>query len=357
MKNHLVRIATCIVFCLPLLAISNGGYVQQGLLEAGDDLPADKLLNKKIESYSQLYPDILFLILKGGDETIEDMIALNLILGHEPVSMDYEHPPELREDLMLVSAERILFMLKNNMPSASLFKADEPNNWQEHVCVLTISPDLLAADSVRATGYLLNMPDTLIQRIPQDFQLRAEDYLEYVIDHEVYHCLHAMYVGPQKMSLNELWGEYSQYLAEQGADSYAVAMHIKNRPKESSFPKNIQRIRGMSLYNVDPDHMTVQALDQLMNIHRDNIIKLSQQEIFELAKEIKTSQTISYEKYLNYLASAVEAMRLLGLKASSLEVLNQKLIDIQVDPEKVNELVTYSRRSLSELKGECHTHN
>jgi hypothetical protein len=323
---------------------------QSGSSESAISNASEELLNQKLDYYRKLYPEMTFMILKGGDELVADMMALDLALGYQPKSMDYEHPPKLREELMLASANRIVFMLKYRMPSASLFKADDPLGWQANVCVLTINPDEIAADSIWATQHLLDIPLENIQKIPKDLRLQANDYLEFVIDHEVYHCLQSMYVGPQKMSHKEYWGEYNSFLNEQGADAYGLGMHIKTRhKKDTSFAKNLPRIRGMALYNADPDHLTCEALQQIAKVPVSKLDEMSANEIFEMANRIRESLTIGYDEYLQYLASAIQAMKELGVEALVSEELHNSVKGIQSDPVQAKELVSNTRRYLSEL--------
>ena len=309
----------------------------------------DSQLNEKLEFYRHLYPEISFMILKGGDELVADMMALDLALGYQPSSLDYEHPPKLREDLMIASANRIVYMLQYRMPSASLFKADDPLGWQAHICVLTINPDEIAADSVQATRNLLDLPQEFIQKTPEDFRLQASDYLEFVIDHEVYHCLQSMYVGPQKMSQKEFWGEYNSFLNEQGADVYAMGMHINTRLEVSSFAKNILRIRGMALYTADPDHLTCKALQQIFKVPVKDIAEMSAKEIFDKAKHIQERLAMSYDEYIQYLASSVQALKVLGVEDLVSDELRSRIKGVQSNPAQVRELVANTRRYLSEL--------
>ena len=309
----------------------------------------DSLLNEKLEFYRQLYPEISFMILKGGDELVADMMALDLALGHEPSSLDYEHPLKLREDLMIASANRIVNMLQYRMPSASLFKADTPLGWQENLCVLTIDPDEIAADSIRATRNLLDLPQDFIRKIPDDLRLQPTDYLEFVIDHEIYHCLHSMYVGPQKMSHKELWGEYNHFLNEQAADAYAMGVHIKTRLRVTPFAKNLLRIRGMALFSGDPDHLTCKALQQVFKVPVVDMAEMSTKDVFDRANRIQERLTISYDEYIQYLASSIQAMKLLGVEDLISDELHSRIKGVQSDPVQVTELVTNTRRYLSEL--------
>jgi len=306
------------------------------------------LLDEKIESYRHLYPKITFVNLQSEDE----LPALDVVLGYQPKSLDYEHPEKLREDLMLVSVERIWTMLKFKLPSAAVFKADTPLGWQENVCVLTINPDEVAANSIKATQHLLNLQLKVIQNIPHDMQLAPDDYLAFVINHEVYHCLKSIYVGPQLMSQKALWALYNHYHDERGADAYALAMHIKTNNEGLIFSKNILRIRGMSLYNDDPNHLTCKALEQVLKIPPGDIAEMSSHEIFDMANDIRDYLTISYDEYVQYLASAFQAIKELGIKEQMPEEYLFTLKDVQADPEQVKELVASAHRCFAELSGD-----
>jgi len=309
------------------------------------------LLDEKIEYYRYLYPEIVFLILNGDDELPADMIALDQVLGYQPKSMDYEHPAELREDLMFVSVGRVELMLQSKMPSSSLFKTDTPLSQQEYICVLTINLYDMAADSIRSTQHLLELPQKVIQKIPKDLLLPPGDYLAFVIDHEIYHCLKSMYVGPQLMSHKKLWGEYNIFHNELGADAYALGMHIKTRDEDSIFAKNIMKIRGMALYNGDPDHLTCKALEQVLKIPSNNIAEMSAYEVFDMANRIKDRLTTDYDEYIRHLASKVQAMKELGVEEQISEEFLNKIKGIPADPKEVKALVANARRCSSDLCG------
>jgi hypothetical protein len=347
-----IRLFACILFCLVMVATISCVNIQNKSNTNKNSNLSETLLNEKIDYYRYLYPEIMFLILQGRDEFLADMKALDQVLGSQARSMDYEHPPTLREDLMYVSVERIRIMLESQAPSASLFEVNTTQSSQEYVCVLTINPDWVAADSIHATGHLLDFSQNVLQQVPQDMQLPPTDYLAFVIDHEVYHCLKSMYVGPQLMSYKELWGGYNHFLNEQGADAYALGMQIKTRGEVTLFAKNILRIRGMALYSADPDHLTCKALKQILNVPIGDITEMSANEVFDLANSIKDRHLTGYDAYIQYLASAVQAMNEIGMDEYVSEDLHNRLKDIQADPEQVKNLVTNARRCLAELSGD-----
>lgn len=349
MSPQTIKFLAFIMFCL-ITAVStscvnaqNASYKPEKINFTGT------LLNEKIEYYRRLYPEIKFLILQGGDELLTDIMALYLVLGNQPTSLDYEHPPRQREDLMYVSIERIQMLLQSYTPSAALFKTTPPPEEEENVCVLTINPLEIAADSIRATRHLLNLPQELIQKIPQNLQLPANDYLAFVIDHEVYHCLKSMYVGPQLMSYKKSWAGYNHLHNELGADAYALAMHIKTRGEASLFKENILTIRGMALYNGDPNHLTCKALEQTLKVPTQKIIEMSANQVFDLANTIREHLTISYDEYLHYLAAAVQAIKDIGEGERISAELHNEIRGIKVDSTQVKELVENSRRCINKL--------
>jgi len=338
-----------IIFCLAMAITTYCVNAQNDSETSSKNHLINSLLNEKLEYYRHLYPEISFLLLKGDGQVLADMMLLGKTLGRQPKSMDYEHPPELREDLITVSIKRIQLMLQYKMPSASLFLANDTQEKPKPVCVLTIHPGEVALDSVLATQSLLDLPQKIIEKVPEEFRLKSTDYLEFVIDHEVYHCLQSMFIGPQKMSQKELAGEYNNFHNEQGADAYAVAMHINTRLEVSAFVRNILRVRGMSLYSSDPDHLTCKALQQVFKVPVEDIVEMNAKEIFEMASKIRERLTISYDGYIQYLASSIQAMNELGVGELVSDDLRKKASKAQSDPVQVKELVTNTHRYLSDL--------
>jgi hypothetical protein len=346
-----IGLFTCILLFFAVATTTSGVNTQNKSYTSETTASLQTLLDEKIEGYRHLYPEITFLILQGDEEVQADMMTLGRQLGSQPSSMDYEHTAALREDLMYVSVERIRIMLESQLPSASLFQVGANQGRKENICVLTINPRWVAADSIIATTHLLDLPHEVIKNIPRDMRLLPADYLAFVIDHEVYHCLKSMYVGPQLMSHKELWGGYNHFLNELGADTYALGMHIKTRGEASPFARNILRIRGMALYSADPDHLTCNALKQILDVPVEDITKMSPFEIFDLANSIKDRQLTGHDAYMQYLASAVQAMEDIGMEEYISDDLLMKLRGIQADPEQVKKLVTNTLDCLTDLSG------
>jgi hypothetical protein len=158
-----------------------------------------------------------------------------------------------------------------------------------------------------------------------------------------------MFIGPQKMSHKKFAGEHNNFHNEQGADAYAIGMHISNRLEVSAFARNILRIRGMSLYSADPDHLTCKALQQIFKVPVVDIAEMNAKEIFEMANEIRERLAISYDEYIQYLASSIQAMKELGVEEMVSNDIRNRVRGVQSDSEQVKELVTNTYRYLSDL--------
>ena len=312
----------------------------------------DSIVKQEQLFYQNLYPEIEFLVLKGGEDWMDEIEGLSIILGNKPVSLDYAHPYQLRQDLMYASIERIILMLNTQSPSASLFKADSPMGWADSVCVITLDPATIAKDSRQSTMHLLDLPDSTLKHITDESYLPADQYLEFVFDHEVYHCLKSYFVGPQAMSHKEFWAEYTSHQDEIGADSFALAMNIKKHHGLTKLANNITRIRGMSLFNIDADHMTCRALKDVLSMEADKIIGMQAQEIFDLANAIREKYGMSYNDYLTYLASSLAAVRMLGLGDLIPSDLTARIKDIPADNKLAIRMVENAKQCYNELTGQ-----
>lgn len=310
------------------------------------------LLQQKRDYYSAEYPDMLFVILGGGEDTVSEMASLDILLGPAPSSLDYEHPPAAREDLMAVSISRLWLMLAHQMPSAALFRADDPLDWPDTLCVLTFDPCAVARNDQIATQHLLDMTMEDSSRVPRGFQLNSEDYLEYVFDHEVYHCLKSRHIGPQAMSSKELWGEFTHFHEEKGADAYSLGMHIRKHGGLTPFPDNIKRVRGMALFSADPDHLTCDAIEELLKIPAADIAVRDSRAMFALATDIKRKLARNYDEYRRYLVSAMAAIEHLGAAELLTQEQRDKVRDLKPDRELVDTLVQQASRYAQELLGD-----
>jgi hypothetical protein len=303
----------------------------------------DAFLLQKQKYYNREFPDISFVNFEGGDETTGDLSTLHTLLGPEPSNLDYEHPPQLRQDLMDVSMTRLESMLLDRDPSATLFQADERLGWNDKLCVLTINPSVIAGSNAHATSHLLGLSHDDIEHIPDANCLHCQYYLEFVFDHETYHCLKSAYVGPQLLSDKALWAEYNHYRDENGADAFAMILHIARSGEITPFARNFARIRGLALYNLDPDHMTTAGLERVFALAASEIEGMDVHRAFALANAIRAQIAPDYEDYLRYLAASVRAAEMLGLSALIGGDIRELLAGVPVDEELAGSIATEAR--------------
>lgn len=338
-------LAAALLACFSATRAAAEARADQGAVSAPQRAVDERLLH-----YNSAFPDILFVQLPGGEEWVESSRTFqDLLGGGDAANLDYEHPPELREDLLTVSVGRVLSMLRHNATSSALFRVGEDSAaTRDHVCVITLDPHAAAGDDDLATAHLLDVPPQLLERIPPHYQLDRTRFLRFLIDHEVFHCLDARYLGPIPMSDREHWGPYMLYRNENGADAYAAAMHLAEGG-DPGFLDNLIRIRALCLYSADPEHATCGALRAAASLDRRSMAGLSPWEVLRLAHRIRMQVVPDYAGYLRYRAAACQAMRDIGVPRPPAD--DALCRAAAPDPAVYRELMESYRRSYRELFG------
>jgi hypothetical protein len=313
-----------------------------------EDVVLSGIIKRKQRFYADTFPDLAFILLEGGESWSEDFTDLTVLLGSEPVSLDYQHPPHLREDLMYVSLERIRMMLDSNTPSASLIRTDEPMGTGEKLCIITINPAAIAADDRIATRYLVEPYYEIHGKIKKENLVDRKKFLEFVFDHEVYHCLESRFIGPQPMSHLEFWADYYDYRRENGADAFAIAMHIKQHQAVTDFVQQMIRIRSLSLYCDDCNHWTPQVILRLAKADPDSLISMDTMGLFRHASSLRDDIAPDYHDYLLYRSAAKEVCSILKSKLWNPD--NDESLP-SPDPQRVNQILELFRNSYHELTG------
>jgi hypothetical protein len=309
----------------------------------------DQMFSDRLEHYSGEFPDILFVKLGGAENWAQDLVTIAVLLGPEPASLDYEHPPEVREELMTLSFARLRLMLRHKAPSASLFRAADPSGRARAVCVITVDPETIAHDDGTATGHLLSLPPGHDGRVPTDLELPHRVYLNFVIDHEIFHCLSSRHNGPQPQSFKPLWADFWHFREENGADAFAIAMHTRRHGQFGRFADNLKRLRATAIVAGDTNHWTYRALDTVMQDDPSGIATLSIAEVFEYATAIRDALVPDYDAYLRYVRSADIAMERLGLPRVTGRESLALLGDIEPEPDLVAKILRATRQSVQEL--------
>lgn len=302
------------------------------------------IADRTIRFYNDTYPDILFVQLPGGEQQEGSGVALSLLLGHAADNLDYEHPPSLREDLLYLSIQRVLMMLRHNASSSALFRVGEGSvSTRKHLCAITLDPYRVAGNALRSTAHLLDFPDEQIVLIPPARRLDPHSHLQFVLDHEAFHCLDALYNAPIPMSKKRYWSQYMLFRNEHAADAYAVAMHIARQGGVTPYAGNLLRIRGLSLYNADPDHFTCAAIEQVLAIRTSELLRMGTDVMLRLGAQVREKVVPGYEGYLAYRVAALAAIERLDVGAG-VEQDSPADRGVPLDADLRDQLVRRSRR-------------
>ncbi len=273
-----------------------------------------RTIHDKLQAYSELYPDIAFVVLSGGNKLPVSMKFLSETLGDEPTSLDYEHPEEFRQDLNVINIARIERMLSWGLPSATLFgvganaKINRPK-----VCIVTLDVERVARDKEQATHFLLSLPVGLEAKIPVEHWIDNVAFLRYVLDHEIYHCLDSSINGPIPMSDKEMWAEYKQYYNNLGAGAYAMMMYVARTESTTTFVNTIYSLRVLSVLSGDVEHYNAMVIHVFKNMPIEKLRIKGPRDLFEWASSIRANLDPGYESYLALADAAKQVLRRLGL--------------------------------------------
>ena len=299
------------------------------------------IVDRKLEIYRNHFPEMQFVVLSARDRHEQSMVELLWLLGDEASNLDYEHTPELRADLLAVSLARVAIMLRKHLSSSALFQVGKNGQAQRsQLCVLTLDVCNLASDSRQATFNMLPIPDQELVRMPDSQHLDADLHMEYVIDHEVHHCLKAHRGEPIPMSTREHWADYMQRRNETAADAYGLAMHILNYGTDSQYVSNLIAIRGLSLLAGDPDHYTPEAMGATLQ----HLCERAEpgpdiDRSLAIAATVRETFIQGYEDYLKFRYAAFQAMTRLGVDDEDGPSFLAELPGYQPDPARVEALV------------------
>jgi len=300
----------------------------------------DAIVQHRLLLYEGLFPKIQFVVLTDRLKSGVGLLELLQLLGRDATNLDYEHPPQLRADLLEVSIARVATHLRNNATSSALFKAGQgAAATREQLCVLTLDACVIARDNRQATHHMLGLPGPLFARMQAGEYLDADQHLEYVIDHEVRHCLAAHRGHPIPMSTREYWAGYSQHRNEYAADAYALAMHILNHGAGSGYARTMTHIRGLAMLQGDPDHFTASAMQAVPETLKSVSSHASGLErAYVVAETIRERLDPGYDGYLKFRYAAHELMRDLGLPDESGRGVLAELPGYQPERDRVEAL-------------------
>jgi len=276
-----------------------------------------RILRERLALYSQAFPHIKFVQTSGGKNWAEAYSHIAQQLGDKPDALDYEHPPEFANELMIVTMKRLAMMLRENAISETLFRTDRHSPLKGSLlCVVTIDPEQITSHPLAPTDYMLNLPDKVIQKIHPDRRLDPRDFLLFAIDHEVYHCLESALIGGAPMTGKTYGGEYNEFRRENSADAFALAMHRRQSEKPSAFTQNIMLFRSLWFFEGGPCFRTYRSLREVQATSREKLKSMSVQELVHFADRVRNKMSWTYEDFLAQQAVALQAAGELGYEPS-----------------------------------------
>jgi len=279
-----------------------------------EDGELDSIVVTTLAFYADAFPEILFVALPSGDGWLTSFATFLALLGDRAQNLDYEHPAQLRKDLLYVTKARVQAMLRAGESSSSLFRvAADGSAPREYLCAMTVNPSGVASDDEVATRHLLGIfqADAPRYAVPKNQRLDHRHHLEYVLDHEIFHCLDALYNRPIPMSSDERTTAYFHFLNENGADAFALAMHIKRYGQGSEYSGRLAHIRGLSLFWGDPGHFTYDSARRILERENDDLTQMSISDILSLAASVRDRVAPTFGDFLEYELAATEASRAL----------------------------------------------
>ena len=306
--------------------------------------PADgpQILRERLALYGQAFPGIRFIHATGGTQWQEEYARIASLIGTQPDALDYEHPAESSNDLMIVTMNRLAMMLHQNAISETLFRSDRKGPLKGSLaCVITLDPNGLVSDPLAATSYMLGLPDSTLAKIHPDRQLDLRDFLLFAIDHEVYHCLESAFIGGAPMTNKTYGGEYNEYRRELGADAFALAMHRRLPERSSTFAHNIMLVRSLWFLNGGPCFRTYRSLRAIQAIPLNKLQRKPIKELVVLADKVRNETSEGYEDFLDHQAVALQAAEKLGYSPAEFGPGWADLAQRKTDSQQVTDTARY----------------
>lgn len=314
----------------------------------------NQLIQEKLEFYNQAFPDIQFVHLKNG-EWEKSLQALELFIGYQATNLDYEHPADLREELLYVTVEKIRLMLINKITSSYLFKAGQmPVAKKQYICVITIDPATTVLNNRVATGYLVDLPDEILASIPEQNYVNNEHHLDFILDHEAFHCLDTFNYGGIPMSDKDYSTRYDTFKRESQADMFAIAMNAYRHKAFTPCINNMKMMRGMTLLNGEPQHYSIDAIQLITKQDIKELTQSSPRQLFEKVKQLYQTIAPDYEQYMAYRVAAIHAIGQLGQEVYEMEKPFYPA-NAQPDEKLVKKLVTETRSFYQQFTGRAYT--
>jgi len=269
-------------------------------------------VDRQLATYARQAPEMGFLRLYGAGGTTM-LQALPLFLGEAPSNVDYEHDASMRDELVQLQMHRIEVMLRQGMPSATLFKVGLASQFEHpYLCVITLDAERFRRKPENVSGLMAPSVNDEGLTTAGAKAMDVEDFLRFTVDHEVFHCLDAYFNGPAiRRTHDTLAQHYQAYLNEAQADAFASLAFNLARKRPDAFLEILAAIRTFSLLDLDLSHFTTDV------IRRSRVASPSGN-LGSLAQRVMASRTLvsevapSVERFALRLASAAKLVARLG---------------------------------------------
>jgi len=252
----------------------------------------------RLAQYADSFPQIHFVHLqRPGDITIVEQLPAQL--GDYARNMDYEHESEARQWLLDAQLSRIKLMVRNDIPSATLFKTGTESLYStRHVCIITLNESAVREDELSASRFMAGIGKDSPLVISGAARLDNTMFLLFTLDHEIFHCLNAYLHGPTyKKTRSKLKGSYHQFLGEYGADFFATLAARRFNSADRRFMQNFMQYRALSLTSFDVPHYTSAAIAHALGVPEDRIHAGSLVELARLARSLSDATVPSLQGY------------------------------------------------------------
>ena len=296
-------------------------------------------VDTRLAEYARAFPDIQFVHL-AGEPDIDDALMLQQRLGPGARDLTYEHG--LDEVALLIEAQiqRIVLMLANELPSATLFGVKTSSEFHApYVCVISLDPTSFRNNPLAATQLLLGELDVDSKNLATDVTVNNERFFAFTLDHEVFHCLDAYLNGPTiRRTTTEIDGCYEFYRSEQRAELFAALASRARDDRSDRFLDTLAAYRTLALLDWDYMHYTVPALRSARESPMQEVAGLGLAALARYASELADRSVVARKKFPGFLAAAHHVATERGVVAAWAAPETEELQDIHKDERHVTAL-------------------
>lgn len=295
---------------------------------------SNSVLTSRIQEYTTLYPDIYFLHLQSSEKNTDISMSYKQF-GEDAVNLDYEHDPVMRNDLLKLQFMRINYLLKNRIPSATLFKTGKHAAYiQPYVCVITLDESSFLSQPVSSVQLLLGDDMRDSSQGKSLIALDRNTFLQYTLDHEIYHCLDAYLHGHSiSKSTDEITVAYEHFLSEYRADLYASLIVRQSYSSAIEFLDLLASYRIMGLVDFDTEHYTVAAIRQVIHMPKAGVSNTSIVDIAQGIRELSRNSEPAISEYAQLINVASGLALYLGIEDGGLNDRNDPARDLATSPQ------------------------